>query len=177
MAAALFAERGFHGVSIDDLGAQLGVTGPALYRYFENKEAILAEMLVSISERLLAGARECVSTRPSAADTLDGLIAFHVDFALAEPDLIAVQFRDLDNVPEPSQRRIRRLQREYVNLWSDTLERAYPGTPSERATAVAQAAFGLLNSTPHAKLRNAADSGQLLRGMAAAALAAGCQPR
>jgi AcrR family transcriptional regulator len=48
----MFAERGFHGVSIDDLGAELGVSGPALYRYFESKDAILSEMLVDISERL-----------------------------------------------------------------------------------------------------------------------------
>ena len=147
-AAGLFAERGFHGVSIDDLGAELGVTGPALYRYFESKEAILAEMLVSISERLLEGARECISTGASPEETLDALIAFHVEFALAEPDLIAVQFRDLGNVPEPSQRKIRRLQREYVNLWCDTLERAYPGTPRDRATAAAQAGFGLLELDP-----------------------------
>ncbi|HEU4568500.1 MAG TPA: helix-turn-helix domain-containing protein, partial [Marmoricola sp.] len=52
-AATMFAERGFHGVSVADLGAACGISGPALYKHVPSKEALLAEMLVSISERLL----------------------------------------------------------------------------------------------------------------------------
>jgi AcrR family transcriptional regulator len=174
-AAALFAERGFHGVSIDDLGARLGVSGPALYRYFESKEAILAEMLVSISERLLRGAHACVDEGASPAVTLTALIGFHVDFALTEPDLIAVQFRDLGNVPEPSRRKVRRLQREYVDLWVDTLVQVHPGTSREQASSAAQAVFGLLNSTPHSRRLATDEMSRLLGSMAEAALAAGCQ--
>ena len=54
MAARLFAERGFHGVSVGDIGKAVGVSGPALYKHFDSKDAVLAEMLVAISERLLA---------------------------------------------------------------------------------------------------------------------------
>ena len=57
VAAGLFARHGFHGVSIADLGAAVGVSGPALYRHFPGKEALLEEILVGISERLLAGGR------------------------------------------------------------------------------------------------------------------------
>ena len=49
-AAELFAARGFHGVSVADLGAACGISGPALYKHFPSKDAMLAEMLVSISE-------------------------------------------------------------------------------------------------------------------------------
>ena len=41
-AAALFAQRGFHGVSIDDIGAAAGLSGPGIYRHFPSKEAVLA---------------------------------------------------------------------------------------------------------------------------------------
>lgn len=173
-AARLFAERGFHGVSIDDLGAELGVSGPALYRYFQNKESILAEMLIAISERLLDGARACIAGGQSAECALTDLIGFHVDFALSEPDLIAVQFRDLDNVPEPSRRKVRRLQREYVNLWVDTLQQIHPGTERQRIAASAQAVFGLLNSTPHSRRLSREEMGNLLSTMAWTALTVGC---
>ena len=56
-AAELFAARGFHGVSVSELGAACGITGPALYKHFPSKDAVLAEMLVSISEQLLAVGR------------------------------------------------------------------------------------------------------------------------
>ncbi|MGN6574426.1 MAG: TetR/AcrR family transcriptional regulator, partial [Nocardioides sp.] len=57
-AATLFAERGFHGVSVAELGAACGISGPALYKHFESKDAMLAEMLVSISEELLDVGRQ-----------------------------------------------------------------------------------------------------------------------
>src|ERR1700753_2853679 len=67
-AAALFARRGFHGVTIDDIGSAVGMTGPGLYRHFPGKEAVLAQMLLGISERLLAeGSRRAVAAAGAAA--------------------------------------------------------------------------------------------------------------
>lgn len=40
-AASAFNERGFHGTSLDDIAAALGVSKPALYRYVPNKQALL----------------------------------------------------------------------------------------------------------------------------------------
>src|SRR5690625_1311561 len=57
-AAGLFAARGSHGVSIDDLGRAVGTSGPALYRHFPGKEALLAAMLLDVSERLAADGAE-----------------------------------------------------------------------------------------------------------------------
>src|SRR3954453_1009573 len=85
-AAQLFAERGSRAVGVDDVGAAVGVTGPAIYRHFASKDAMLAEMLLRISERLLDGATECVTQAgPDPAAQLRALIAFQVDFALANP--------------------------------------------------------------------------------------------
>ncbi|WP_313823201.1 helix-turn-helix domain-containing protein, partial [Citricoccus sp.] len=56
-AARLFAERGFAAVSTTELGEAVGMSGPALYKHFASKDALLAEILVDASERLLAGCR------------------------------------------------------------------------------------------------------------------------
>src|SRR5580692_11962241 len=72
-AAALFARRGFHGVSIDDIGAAVGMSGPGLYRHFPGKEAMLAEMLLGISQELLdEGSRRAVAA-PDAPAALAAL--------------------------------------------------------------------------------------------------------
>ena len=173
-AARLFAESGFHGVSIDDLGAELGISGPALYRYFPGKESILAEMLLDISQRLLDGAQARVLEPGVPEQQLSALIDFHIAFALGEPDLIAVQFRDLGSVPEPQRRTIRQLQREYVSAWVGVLQQVYPAVSVVRGQSCAQAVFGLLNSTPHSGRAGEAHMARLLHAMAAAALAAGC---
>src|SRR5438034_11489751 len=57
IAVGLFASRGYHGVSMDDIGAAAGVTGPALYHHFAGKEAMMAAALIPVSEQLLAGGR------------------------------------------------------------------------------------------------------------------------
>jgi AcrR family transcriptional regulator len=173
-AARMFAVSGFHGVSIDELGAELGISGPAIYRYFPSKEAILSAMLVDISERLYAGARERVAVNDTAERRLDALIEFHVAFALADPDLIAVQYRDLGSMPEKERRTVRRLQREYVDEWVAVLHELYPKVSEQTARSSAHAAFGLLNSTPYTGRAGVTDLADLLRTMVAAALAAGC---
>src|SRR5260370_30658701 len=86
-AERLVAERGFLAVRLEDIGAAAGVSGPAIYRHFPNKEALLVELLVGISTRLLAGARTVVTDTSDATVSLDGLIDFHLDFALGESDL------------------------------------------------------------------------------------------
>ncbi|MGH3611834.1 MAG: SACE_7040 family transcriptional regulator [Pseudonocardia sp.] len=171
VAAQLFARHGFHGVSIADLGAAVGVSGPALYRHFPGKEALLEEMLVGISEHLLSGgqARAAASGDPRAV--LVALVQFQVDFALREPELIVVQDRDLANLPTAARRRVRQLQRTYVEIWVETLQRATPGLSAEAARIAAHGVFGLLNSTPHSGTRaDAAQVAALLRRMALAAL-------
>ncbi|WP_240496463.1 TetR/AcrR family transcriptional regulator, partial [Streptomyces torulosus] len=60
-AARLFAERGFHGVGVDEIGAAVGISGPGLYRHFAGKDAMLAELLVGISGRLLTGAKRRIA--------------------------------------------------------------------------------------------------------------------
>ena len=57
IAAEQFATRGYHNVTVDDIGAAAGVTGPALYHHFTGKEQLLGEMLIAISQHLLDGGR------------------------------------------------------------------------------------------------------------------------
>ena len=168
VAAQLFARHGFHGVSIADLGAAVGVSGPALYRHFPGKEALLAELLIGISEHLLAGARDITSTQDDPRAALAALVSFQADFARREPELIVVQDRDLANLPASAQRRVRTLQRTYVEIWVDTLRRIHPHLPVDAARVAAHGAFGLLNSTPHTE--RSASNAALLARLALAAL-------
>ena len=97
-AAELFARHGFHGVGIDDIGAAVGISGPALYRHFSSKDAILGEMLVSISKSLLEGGSGRVAAAETSSEALSELVSFHTDFAMTNPALITVQERDLGNL-------------------------------------------------------------------------------
>jgi AcrR family transcriptional regulator len=149
IAMTLFAARGYHGVSMDDIGAAAGVTGPALYHHFAGKEAMLAAALNPVSEQLLAGGR--ARLRDHAADpglALRALVDFHVDFALNNPAVIALHLHELDRLPEEPRREIRRLQRLYVEEWVGALTALRRDLDPSEARVLAHAAFGLMNSTP-----------------------------
>ena len=177
VAAQLFARHGFHGVSIADLGAAVGVSGPAVYRHFENKQALLGAILVGVSQRLRAGGRAVVEAGGVPEEQLRAIIAFHVDFALADADVIRVQDRDLASLSDDDRHTVRRLQREYVELWIGILAGVHSGHGESDLRVRAHACFGLINSTPYSSrgLRGApADSTVrgILESMAFAALTA-----
>jgi AcrR family transcriptional regulator len=169
-AAELFARHGFHGVGINDIGAAVGVSGPALYRHFRSKDAVLGEMLTSISELLLGGAQQRVQAETTPGGAIRALIRWQVDFALGNPALITVQERDLGNLADADRQRVRTLQRRYVEVWVDTLRQARPQVGEPAARAAAHAVFGLINSTPHSAHLDRTQMSDLLAGMATAAL-------
>ena len=97
-AASLFAERGFHGVSVHDIGSACGISGPALYKHFASKGDILTQSLTAISERLLAEGRVRADAASDSEAALDALIGWHIDFALGNPALIIIQEREWANL-------------------------------------------------------------------------------
>jgi AcrR family transcriptional regulator len=147
-ASHLFAERGFRAVSLEDLAAEAGVSGPAVYRHFASKESLLADLLIDVSEQLLEQGT-LRATNASSLDALASLIAFHTDFALRDRDLIRIQDHDFANLAAEDARTVSRLQRSYLEVWVVVLRTIDPGLSESVARTKIQAVFGLLNSTPH----------------------------
>lgn len=151
-AAVLFARDGYHGVSVNDLGAACGITGPAIYKHFRGKQAILSTMLLSISEELLNEGRKRVREADHNRAALEALVDWHVTFALNNRAIIVVQDRDWSALPVESREKVRETQRKYVELWVKVLRTLHDGLAPKPARAMAHAAFGLINSTPHSAL-------------------------
>ncbi|RFD25038.1 TetR family transcriptional regulator [Mycobacterium uberis] len=169
-AERLFAERGFLAVPLEDSGAAAEVSGPAIYRHFPNKKSLLVET----SARLLAGARD-------ANVALDGLIDFHLDFALGKPHLIRIQDRDLVYLPTVAARQVRKAQRQYVEVWVAVLRQLNPKLAEANAWLAAHAVLSVLNSTLYsmkslgnsrAKPSSAERFGAIMRTMTVAVLVA-----
>lgn len=176
-AARLFAERGFHGVGVDEIGAAVGISGPGLYRHFAGKDAMLAELLVGISGQLLTGGKRCVAEAVGSPErVLDALIEGHIDFALDDRSLITLHDRELDRLRDTDRKLVRQLQRQYVEIWVDVVRKVYPDLAENAARVCVHAVFGLLNSTPHLSRRDALPSraamAELLHGLARGAFAA-----
>jgi AcrR family transcriptional regulator len=174
-ASRLFAERGFNGISLEELGTAIEVSGPAVYRYFPSKQAVLAALLLEVSENLLEGGTAVVARGLDPAETLAALVRFQVAFALDQPDVIRVQDRDLESLGDGDRRRVRMLQARYVDLWAQAVAALRPQVRHDELQILVHAAFGLINSTPHSVRSKGAPvdretAQRVLEGMALAAL-------
>jgi AcrR family transcriptional regulator len=68
-AAALrqLAQSGPAGVSVNAIGKELGVSGPALYRYFSSRDALLSELVIAAYDDLAAALRGAIHETSSRA--------------------------------------------------------------------------------------------------------------
>src|SRR5262245_25995732 len=81
LAARRFHELGYHGVSLDLVATEAGVTAPAVYRHFRNKQALLAAAISSgldlVEDALLR----------TTGGTLSELVTAVAEAGLERPDL------------------------------------------------------------------------------------------
>lgn len=148
-AADLFAAKGYHAVSTDDIGRAVGISGPGVYRHFASKVELLMTLCDAAMDHLLGGSRaivESVGTHPAA---IARLVEFHVEFAATERALLAVYLREQRELPVRELRQLRRRQREYEGVWCEAIsaERADLAEPDVRA--VVKVLLSMLNGTAH----------------------------
>jgi AcrR family transcriptional regulator len=145
-ALALFAERGFHAVSMAEIGSAAGIVGSGVYRHFESKSAVLLALLDGVMERLLGSAEEAVGSGRPEADVLDELVRGQVSFAVDDAQLLRLYQQEVHTLPDTERRRLRRLQRHYVEEWVHTLHELRPELTDAAARARVHTAIGAIQS-------------------------------
>src|SRR3954447_25645004 len=113
-AARLGARRGFHAISLADIGAEAGIVGSGIYRHFDSKTAILVAMLERVMDMLTSSATAIVARGGGDAEALTGLVRDHVQVAVRDRDVLAVYHFETHTLPEDDRRRLRRSQRHYI---------------------------------------------------------------
>src|SRR5262245_29551364 len=83
-AVRLFGERGFTETGIDDIGAAVGITGPAVYRYFASKEDVLVAVVDRAVEHASGLTDVARAGSSSPEETLERLIDGAVRVCIAD---------------------------------------------------------------------------------------------
>jgi len=100
-AAAVFAAKGFHSATVEEIAAHAGVGKGTVYEYFSSKEELFREMLKAGMKVYLAAVRERLDASASAREILTGIARAHLAF-VAEHGALARLLFEAQGVPAPS---------------------------------------------------------------------------
>jgi AcrR family transcriptional regulator len=148
VAARLFAARGYNGVGVDEIGEAVGATGPALYRYFPNKQAILDTVCLEFGERVLDRTREAVSLGGTPKHTLERLVQMRADVAFRTEGLVFVIFHaEARNLSEQARGRYAAMTELYRAEWLRLLAQLRPQASTTELHVAFHAVHNLIGYT------------------------------
>ena len=171
-AARLFADRGYPGTGMDDIGAAVGITGPSVYKHFPAKEAILVAIGRRSAMRLEAGAMAAGFLTSNPAELLDLLVDSYVQTITTSPDLQVALSSGYVLAGTPDAAELLTMERGYVARWIDLWSAAHPDADRTVATLTIHAALAIVldavrmpRSTPRPEF--AARMAYLVKGLLA----------
>lgn len=122
----LFALNGFAAVSIEDIGASIGIKRPSVYNHFAAKSDILVAAMMRGDEWLRIDMQRSFAKASDARDGLKRLLESYGAFVLENPHLIRVPVCDAAHLPEPERHRSRAAQYSYLAEWVGLLRQVHP---------------------------------------------------
>lgn len=121
-AARVFAERGFHGATTQDIADVLGIRQASLYYYFSSKEDALELVCARGAEGFLEAAAVIAAGPQSPTEKLRGLIHAHLAPLLDRPDFVRVFLNERRHLPAASRRRIAQTMRAYEKVIEEVIK-------------------------------------------------------
>ncbi len=144
-ATKLFAANGFAGVSTEDIGASVGISGPSVYNHFPTKSDILLAAMLRGDEWLRLDMNRAFAQASDPRDGLNRLLDSYCAFVLDNPHLLQVLVSESNHLPEPERHRIRAAQHAYIDDWVNLLRQVHPSWDAIHARIRVQAVQTMMN--------------------------------
>ncbi|GAB3134304.1 TetR/AcrR family transcriptional regulator [Tsukamurella serpentis] len=150
VATGLFLERGYGNVSVADIARAAGISGPSVYRYFPDKESILAAAMRSavdemarITDQVLAGADATFSDLASAV----------IAMAVSDPGPLALWRWNRRHLTAAQAQEMIAASEAVLGSWTQVLRRDHPYLADDDARVLAWAALAVGGSVPPSRGR------------------------
>jgi AcrR family transcriptional regulator len=145
-AAVLVSRRGYAGVSMAEIGAEVGIAASAIYWHFPGKQDLLVALFDQCLDRLRSEQDASLERLGPTWEALTEVARLQIAFAVRERDFARVYYGEADNLPEADRRRLRAKQRAYVDAWAGLLRRLRPELDEHRAESIVHATIGAIQS-------------------------------
>ncbi|WP_280297118.1 TetR/AcrR family transcriptional regulator [Nocardia abscessus] len=138
-AARLFSTRGYAAVGIEDIGAAVGVTGPALYHHFSSKAELLDQIVRRQDEWLRLLLARAIAEGRSAEESMRSLMRSFAQLGVDEPDLLAITVSETRHLPGEAVQRYRRVRLDGIAQWARMLQAVRPDLSAPAARVLSRA--------------------------------------
>lgn len=120
-AGRLFASRGYHGTSMRDLAAELGLLGSSLYSHIDSKEALLVEVVERGAALFQESATAALKVEGPAVTRLKALVVGHVDVILDNLDEVRTFLYEADVLDQTHRARVLAARDRYEQAFRQVL--------------------------------------------------------
>ena len=146
-AARLFSEHGYPGTGIDEIGHAVGITGPAVYRHFENKNAVLGAVTIGAIERILDGVAAAIDGSAQPSEVLEALARNVIGEIVAGPAAWAVVISEQRHLEPESAQMLGRAHRLHVAEWVHVLSQLRTDLTDDEMRTMVHCVLGLTVAT------------------------------
>jgi AcrR family transcriptional regulator len=148
-AAALFATRGFNGASVADIAQRGKISKSLIYHYYQSKEDVLYDVMISHVRALEAAAREAVAGDAPPDRKLRELTHRFMALYVNAADRHKVLLNDLDHLPKARRAEIVAVQRGLIEIVQKLLVEIEPTLRKKSGASFAATMlyFGTINWT------------------------------
>ncbi len=126
-AAHVLSRRGYAGTRLADVAALADVQAPAIYYYFESRDALIEEVMWAGANRVRTHVREVLDGLPADLSPLDRVleaVGAHLRYELSISDYTTASVRNAGQVPEHLRQRPRAEEAAYSKMWRELLASA-----------------------------------------------------
>jgi TetR/AcrR family transcriptional regulator, cholesterol catabolism regulator len=121
-AAQVFARRGYHGASTQDIADVLGIRQASLYYYFDSKEAALEAVCTSGLADYAIRAQKILRGPEDASEKVAQLVFHHLAPMAERLDYTLVFLRERRFLPQPARQRLRSSEQRYERVIQRIIE-------------------------------------------------------
>lgn len=148
-AAALFASKGYHETTMDDIAAAVGIQKATLYSYIAGKQALLSQLFAQMFQYPLEVARHVTSLPVTPREKLRQFVFKYVAEMLERQELLTLFFRERRRLPAAQQEPLLAAARELEGCIDQIIregqERGY--FRDLNPLVMRQSLFGMINWT------------------------------
>lgn len=116
-----FARRGYADVTLDDIGAAVGATGPSVYHHFPSKQQLLDTAAARAITALNTSVTGAYLAATNEADTLDALLTSYIQFATGQHELLSMLITESVHLSADDRAHAAASERAYFGEWVNLL--------------------------------------------------------